>query len=192
MTGDSAKAERFLRRLEPLQGALEAYCRKVLNDPAGVEDVLQNTVLDAFRDFHLYAEGTNFRAWIFRYLNLKVFEFNRRRARVRTESLPEEIPAPTSPEMLAADRVFEAILESPDTVLEQCDEAISQALRSLSEQEQAVLLLRAIGEFKYREIADVLGVPAGTVMSCLSRVRVRLREQLTEHCRRQGLLPGDA
>ncbi|MEJ7639070.1 MAG: sigma factor, partial [Singulisphaera sp.] len=66
---ERTKPENFLRHLEPLRGALEAYCRRSLHDPGAVGDVLQAAVANAFRDFHRYVEGTNFRAWIFRYLN---------------------------------------------------------------------------------------------------------------------------
>jgi fluoride exporter len=75
----SSKAERFLAHLEPLQPALEAYCRHQLNDRSGVEDVLQTSVARAFEDFDLYHEGSNFRAWIFRYLNLTILNWTRRR-----------------------------------------------------------------------------------------------------------------
>jgi DNA-directed RNA polymerase specialized sigma24 family protein len=51
-----------MRHLEPLQGALEAYCRRLLRDPNGLRDTLQSAAANAFRDFHLYVEGTNFRA----------------------------------------------------------------------------------------------------------------------------------
>lgn len=83
MNSDSARAERFLRHLEPLQGAMEAYCRQSLHDPQCLEDTLQNALADSFRDSHLYVENTNFRAWVFRYLNLEILEQNRRTAKGR-------------------------------------------------------------------------------------------------------------
>jgi len=72
LRSDSARGQRFLEHLEPLQTVLEAYCRRHLLDGSSVEDILQTVVTLAFRDFHRFAEGTNFRAWIFRYLNLEI------------------------------------------------------------------------------------------------------------------------
>ncbi|MBI2481355.1 MAG: hypothetical protein HYV60_22765, partial [Planctomycetia bacterium] len=71
------KAERFVQHLEPLQKALEVYCRRCHSDANAVEDVLQSAIGNAFRDFDLFAEGTNFRAWIFRYVNLEIKATNR-------------------------------------------------------------------------------------------------------------------
>jgi hypothetical protein len=82
------KAENFMRHLEPLQGALEAYCRRSLHDPNAVRDALQSAVANAFRDFHLYVQGTNFRAWIFRYAHLEAQNCNRKYAKTRHEELP--------------------------------------------------------------------------------------------------------
>lgn len=196
MSRDSAKAERFLRHLEPLQGSLEAYCRRGLGDPSAIEDVLQNAVADAFRDFHLYVENTNFRAWIFRYLNLEILEANRRFARIQSQkALQGELSeagsgAAEQQEQLSVSLV-ESLAESADAVLQHCDEALSTAVRQLDERDQSVLLLRAIGEFKYAEIAQILEIPVGTVMSSLSRSRKRLKEHLADFARRQGLLKGD-
>lgn len=78
-----SKAESFMRHLEPLQGALEAYCRRSLRDRNAVGDVLQSAVGSAFRDFHLYVEGSNFRAWIFRYVHLEVQNCNRKTERTK-------------------------------------------------------------------------------------------------------------
>jgi RNA polymerase sigma-70 factor (ECF subfamily) len=72
-------------------------------------------------------------------------------------------------------------------VLEHCDDAIAVAVRELPELERHVLLLRAIAGLAYREIAEVLEVPLGTVMSYLSRARERMRRQLVEYGRERGL-----
>ena len=82
-------AESFLRHLEPLQEPLEAYCRHALHNSSDVPDVLQSAIANAFRDFDLYASGTNFRAWIFRYVYLEICNCNRKEARHRHALLPE-------------------------------------------------------------------------------------------------------
>ncbi len=191
MGKDSAKAERYLQHLEPLQGALETYCRHSLQDPNLVEDVLQSVVANTFRDFHRYVEGTNFRAWIFRYLNLEIYARNRRYQRSRHQSLLEEPPIEETWELAVNEPLLEILLEAPDAVLDRCDQSLADAVNQLSSLERSVLLLRAVGDFKYREIAEVLDVPIGSVMSALSRGRQHLRLRLVEYGRDHGLLKQD-
>lgn len=182
MIPESSKADRFLAHLQPLQGALEAYCRHQVNDVSAVEDVLQSCLAEAFADFHRYHEGTNFRAWIFRYLNLTILNWNRRYERCRAAAVdpsdpndPVAVAAGALPQQFAADE----LTDQPDQVLEHCDAPLAAAIGRLSSDQRAVLLLRAVGEFKYREIATILEVPVGTVMSHLSRARAKLRRELT-------------
>jgi len=181
LTADASKRERFVQHLEPLQGVLEGFCRRALLNPSDVEDVLQAAMLQAFRDFHLYLENTNFRAWIFCYVRLETFNCNRRY--VRESNLASSVEPNTSLPVRPADTPgYEKLLHSPDVVLEQCDESLARAVRELPESEREVLLLRAVAGFKYREIADVLEIPVGTVMGRLSRARASLRQRLAELC----------
>jgi RNA polymerase sigma-70 factor (ECF subfamily) len=185
------RAARFLRHLEPLQPALEAYCRRCIRDPNAVEDVLQEAVGKAFRDFHLYAEGTNFRAWIFRYLNLEIYAGNRAFHRERREAIRDEPTVEEVWEHAIDEPLLERLLDEPERILSHCDDALAKAVVELSPLERSVLLLRAIGQFKHREMADILEVPMGTIMSALSRARARLRLSLAEYAREHGLLgPG--
>jgi RNA polymerase sigma-70 factor (ECF subfamily) len=187
------KAEKFMRHLEPLQGALEAYCRRSLHDPNPVRDVLQSAVANAYRDFHLYVEGTNFRAWMFRYVHLETLNSNRKHSRTRHQELPVELPVEDAWQLALNEPLFKVLLDDPDAVLDQCDAALAQAIRELAPLERAVLLLQAVGEFKYREIADIVQVPIGTVMSTLARSRACLRERLVQYGEEHGLLkPSEA
>src|SRR5258708_7293288 len=181
-----------MRHLEPLQGALEAYCRRCLHDANAVRDVLQSTVANAYRDFHLYVEGTNFRAWIFRYTHLEILNCNRKHARTRHEELPADLSIEDAWTMALDEPLLGLLLDDPDPLLDQCDAVVAQAVRELASLERAVLLLQAIGEFKYREIAEILQVPIGTVMSTLARSRVSLRQRLVQYGEEHGLLkPGE-
>lgn len=191
MDRDTAKAERFWSHLQPLQGALEGYCRRCVYDAGGVEDVLQEAVAKAFRDFDLFAEGTSFRAWIYRYVNLTVLAANRRTHKKPHVGLAEE-PVVEDEWMLAFDESnFAALLHSPEGVLERCDDALTRAIDQLNTLERSSLMLKAVGGFKYREIADILGQPMGTVMSALARARHRLRHELVEYGREHGLLKAE-
>ena len=188
MSRDSIKAECFWRHLEPLQGALESYCRRCVYDSNAVEDVLQDAVACAFRDFDSFAEGTNFRAWIFRYLNLTILAANRTTQRRPHIELVRE-PVVEDEWMLAFDESgFASLLHSPEEVLERCDDVLTAAINRLTWLEHSALLLKAVGQFKYREIADILQQPMGTVTSALSRARQRLRHELVEFGRDRRLL----
>lgn len=187
------RASRFLQHLEPLKAALEAYARRSVHDSNAVEDVLQEAVGKAFRDFHLYAEGTNFRAWMFRYLNLEIYAGNRAYRRQRHqalghEALAEEPTVDDAWEDFSDTPLLERLLEKPEPILNQCDDALAEAIRELNPLERSVLLLHVIGQFKHREAAEILEVPIGTVMSALSRARIRLRDRLTAYAHEHGLL----
>lgn len=185
------RAGRFLQHLEPLQGALEAYCRRSVKDLNAVEDVLQEAIGAAYRDFHLYAEGTNFRAWIFRYLNLTIHAGNRSYQRERFEALSAEPSVEDVWDQAMDEPLVGLLLERPDEVLAECEDMLVTAIAELSPLERSVLLLRAIGQFKNREMSDILDVPMGTVMSAVSRGRARLRIRLAEYARDCRLLPND-
>jgi len=170
-----------MRHLEPLEGALEAFARRALLGPNAVADVLQSAIEAAYREFQLYVEGTNFRAWIFRFVHLEILSSNRKLRRRRVEPLPADVATEDVWERALDEPLFQELLNDPDPVLERCDEVLSRAVRELSPSERDVFLPRAMGEFKYREIAEILQIPLGTVMSTLARSRTRLRKQLVEY-----------
>ncbi|CAN5857996.1 N/A [soil metagenome] len=181
-----------MRHPDPLLGSLEAYCRRSLWDRGEVADVLQSAIANAFRDFDLFAEGTNFRAWIFRYVNNEILNANRRAARApRPLATAGEEPAEEGGQVAMEGPLAEALRDDPDAILDRCDDVLAEAIRDLPTGERAVFLLRSIGEFKYREMAEILGIPIGTVMTHLSRGRGRLRQRLAEFGKEHGLLSND-
>lgn len=169
-----------MRHLEPLEGMLEAFVRRMLNDPNAVADVLQAAMGTAFREFRGYAEGTNFRAWIFHFVHLEVLNNNRRTLRTRHQQLLDDVPTHESWDWANDGPLARQILDNAEAVLQQCDEVVARAIARLPQTDREVLLLRAIGDLKYREIAETLQIPLGTVMSSLSRSRIRLRWELAQ------------
>jgi RNA polymerase sigma-70 factor (ECF subfamily) len=134
-------------------------------------------------------EGTNFQAWIFRYVSYEILNRNRAAERRQYVGVPtESLAAEGTGVDESLESAFDSLLRDPEVIMEQCDEALAMAIRELTEMERQALLLRAIGEFKYREIAEILEVPVGTVMSHLSRGRDRIRRRLAEFARDLGLL----
>jgi len=174
----------------PLQEVLAAFCRRSLRDRNDVADALQSAVSNAFRDFDLYAEGTNFKAWMFRYVSHEVLNRNRAAIRNRRVELTDELPdTRTTGDQCEIDLAMERLLEAPELVLDHCDEVLAQAMRELPDLERDIFLLRAIGDFKYREVAEILDVPIGTVMGLLARSRERLRRRLLEYAKTFRWLP---
>jgi RNA polymerase sigma-70 factor (ECF subfamily) len=147
-----------------------------------VEDVLQEVMVRAFRDFGLFSEGTNFRAWIFRYVNLAILETNRRHLDRKHQPLDVEPEAVEDEWKLGQDEpLLHVLIESPEVILESCEEDLQRGVLQLRPVDRTVLLLKAIGDFKYREIAEIVGVPLGTVMSSLARARQQVRSALAKH-----------
>jgi RNA polymerase sigma-70 factor (ECF subfamily) len=187
LSGWKGKADAFVVLLSPLQGLLEAYCRRMLRDRSQVEDVLQSALADAFAKFDRYAAGTNFKAWIFRFVTLEVFNRNSKHEPVVLGEIPADLPAEESWELVLNGDTFDAMLEKPDVVLEHFDDVVVDALERLAPLERATLLLRAIGEFSYKEIHELLSIPVGSVIGYLSRARKRLRIALAEFASERGL-----
>jgi RNA polymerase sigma-70 factor (ECF subfamily) len=186
-----AESDSFVKQLEPLQRALEAYCRRSLRDVNEVADVLQAAVGKAFRDYHEFAQGTNFRAWIFRYVCLEVLNRNRAAGRTRPVGLLTDLPDDNATNDLGEGETLASfVLTHPERILDGCDDQLAEGIGQMPPLERSILLLRAIGEFRYREIAEILSVPMGTVMGLLARGRSRLRAQLAEYAKKQGWLPG--
>jgi RNA polymerase sigma-70 factor (ECF subfamily) len=181
------KADAFLELLQPLQARLEGYCRRMLRKRGQVEDVLQTVVTLAFAQFDRYSDGTNFKAWIFRFATLEIFNRNRKREPITTETLPGDLPAEESWGLVELNDTFAAMLDNPDVVLEHFDDVVVAALEKLAPHERAVLLLRSVGEFSYNEIHELLGIPLGSVMGYLSRARQRMRLSLADYAAQRRL-----
>lgn len=171
----SDRSARFLSLLQPIEGELECYARRMVWRREDVPDALQNAVLRAFSAFDRYREDASFRAWIYRILTNEISTINRRHTRAERPAEPAEIDALEALENAAAHTDW---LASPEALREALDDDIVTALDDLTENERAVLLLRAIGGFHYHEMAETLEIPMGSVMGHLSRARHKMREAL--------------
>lgn len=178
------KNEVFLALLLPLQRSLEVYCRRLLHNPSDVEDVLQGAIMEAFSRFDAYAEGTNFRAWIFRFVTLEAFNRNRKRTPDHFDEFRYDRPAPTQGDL--PDDALEVLMHDPGPVMELFEDEVVIALRGLTPTERSVLLLRSVGGFSYRDMQEILSIPLGSVMGYLSRARTKMRDALSALDPRQG------
>lgn len=183
--------DRFVELLRPHRGALEAYARRALRDRSAVDDALQAAVTTAWRIFGRFVDGTNFRAWVFRILAHEVLNQNRRSERESSLELLAQTAETDFAGALAREDVYERLLGEPGLLSEHFDTEVVRALDRLNAGERSVFLLRAIGEFAYREMADILGIPIGSVMGHLHRARSKLREALCGYAEREGLTRGN-
>lgn len=150
---------------------------RLLGDGTQAEDVVQETYLQAWKSFARFEPGTNCRAWLFKILVNTIHHYRRGWFNLRRVKESEEILEQTA---ASAAPVPERIAQ----------EEILRALHRLPADYRAAVLLADVEEFSYKEIAGLLNVPIGTVMSRLSRGRKLLREQLSELARSYGIGEG--
>jgi RNA polymerase sigma-70 factor, ECF subfamily len=163
----------------PHLDALYRTARRILQERAAAEDVVQDTYLQAWKSFHRFQLGTDCRAWLFTILFNEIRHF-RRKWQDRWVDVDSEEP------------LEQNLAYSPPIPEEVRDEDVLSALEAIPAEFRAVVLLADVQEFSYREIAEILNVPTGTVMSRLSRGRKLLRASLGEVARTFGLNKADA
>ncbi len=152
------------------------------DDLAG--DILQEAILTAWREFPRFEPSTNFRAWLFRILTNTIYRLNKKVG--REVSIEENHLDPR--ETMEREDTWGWLLEDPDQLMQLLDDRLIEALKRLGTDERQCLLLRSLEEFSYKEIAEMLAISLGTVMSHIHRGRIKLRESLTGLALEQGYL----
>lgn len=194
--GERSREEAAL--LEECLGHMDALYRAALRmtrDPAEAEDLVQDTYLKAVRSIGSYRESAGTRPWLFRILTNAYIDRYRQRMR-----------APETLELTEAGGLYELFLEerrageaepAPWTEAELdafltkvVGDEVKEALEALPAPFRLVVVLRDVEGFSYREIADIVGVPLGTVMSRLSRGRRSLQERLASYAGSRGYARG--
>lgn len=177
---------------EHLDGLFGAALRLTRNRTRA-EDLLQETFLRAWRSFHTFQPGTNVRAWLYRILMNAYIDGYR-----KSEREPEVVDHEDVDEFYLHSRVQESEdyrrAGNPEEVLlaNLMDADVKGALDSLPEAFRNVVVLADIEGFSYREIAEIVGVPIGTVMSRLHRGRRQLQVKLWEYARRARYVGADS
>jgi RNA polymerase sigma-70 factor (ECF subfamily) len=183
---DPAVRARFERDVLPLLPNLYGAALRLTRNPQDAEDLVQETYLRAYRGFAGFEEGTNLRAWMYRILMNTFINTYRKRQREPVTVGDDEIEDWYLFDRLGGSGV-EASAESE--VLERLpDEDVQRALEALPENFRMAVLLADVEGFSYKEIAEILDIPIGTVMSRLHRGRKALQKALWETVRERGLV----
>ncbi len=181
------RTARFERDAMPLLDQLYAAALRMTRNPADAEDLVQETYLKAYGAFASFRAGTNLRAWLYRILTNTYINGYRKRQRQPVAQPTEEI---TDWQLAQAAQHTSAGLRSAemDALDRLPDSDVKDALSQLAEDFRMAVYLADVEGFAYKEIAEIMGTPIGTVMSRLHRGRKQLRDMLTGVARERGFL----
>ena len=179
----------FTVEVAPHMHMLYRTALRMTQQEQAAEDLLQDTLERAFLNFGRYAPGTNIRAWLLRIMsNVRISGFRRVARRPQTSPL-DDLAAFSIYGAARADGIATADVES--SVLNRIgEETILQAINRLPEEFRMVVVLADVEGFSYKDMAEILDIPIGTVTSRLYRGRQQLQRTLWEHARDAGILAG--
>jgi RNA polymerase sigma-70 factor (ECF subfamily) len=179
------KQEDFNAEIIPHLDATYNYALRLTTDPNDAEDLVQESIVKAFRFFGSYQKGTNARAWLYRIVKNSYINNYRKQSRQPPKVDYDEIA--TYYETIRSDYSDTTDLQT-HLFRNEYDDEFKRALDELPEDFRTPLLLCDVEDFTYEEIANMLDVPIGTVRSRLHRGRNLLKEKISEVARKRGYL----
>jgi len=169
----------FEQDVIPYMRKLYPAALRMTRNPSDAEDLLQETFARAYAAFHQFRPGTNLSAWLYRILSNTFINTRRKVGREPAQSLFSELGELQVPESLLSSSAAPSAEEEALNRL--ADSEVIRALRELPEGFSTTIYLADVEGYPYKEIAEIMDVPIGTVMSRLHRGREQLRERLTAH-----------
>jgi RNA polymerase sigma-70 factor (ECF subfamily) len=180
----------FADQAMPLMDGLYSAALRMTRNPSDAEDLVQETYLKAYRAFHSFQEGTNLKAWLYRILTNTYINIYRAKKRRPDETDLEEVEDLYLYRRLGGLEGATAGRSAEEELLDHLtDSEVKDALEALPEQFRMAVLLADVEGFAYKEIAEILDIPIGTVMSRLHRGRKAMQKQLYEFGRARNLVP---
>lgn len=176
--------DEFLENIKKRKDEFYRYIYRNVWDTSVAEDVFSASVLAAYKSRDKFRPGSNFRAWMYRIITNKCFVANREISR-RGESLEESDEGLSK---LADNKDYVKAISSPEEFLACCGDEVYIAMKKISTIQRSCLLLKTMENFSYKEIADILEIPFGTVMTHLARGRAKLRKILFEYAIDEGIV----
>jgi RNA polymerase sigma-70 factor (ECF subfamily) len=178
----------FAEQAMPLMDALYSGALRMTRNPADADDLVQETYLRAYRGYERFEAGTNLRAWLYRILTNTFINSYRAKQRRPQESELEEVEDLYLYRRLGGLESASLGRSAEDELMDTFSEAeVKTAVESLPENFRMAVLLADVEGFSYKEIAEILDVPIGTVMSRLHRGRKALQKALYDYAVTHGL-----
>ncbi len=187
MADQATFAEQAMEYMAPLYTA----ALRMTRNPADAEDLVQETYLKAYRGFGGFEQGTNLKAWLYRILTNTFINSYRAKKRRPDESELDEVEDLYLYRRLGGLEAVAVGRSAEDELMDLVtDQEVKDAIESLPDQFRMAVLLADVEGFSYKEIADILDIPIGTVMSRLHRGRKALQKALFEFATSRGLTSG--
>lgn len=187
-----ADQAKFAELAMPLMDSLYGGALRMTRNPADADDLVQETYLRAYRGFGGFTEGTNLKAWMYRILTNTYINMYRAKQRRPQESELDEVEDLYLYRRLGGLETATLSRSAEDELMDTFSEhEVKAAIEDLSENFRMAVLLADVEGFSYKEIAEILDIPIGTVMSRLHRGRKALQKALWEFAVERRLVDGD-
>lgn len=183
---EEAARDAFRNEALPHMESLYNAALYMTREPGAAEDLVQETFLKAFRFWHRYEQGTNCKAWLFRILTNTFINKNRRKKHIHvsTDAQDYELSG-----VMLQEKSSYYVSPEKDYLGKLFPEHVRHAIEELPDNFRLPVILADLHDFSYKEIAEIMDCPVGTVMSRLFRGRKRLQEALFDYAVELGVIP---